>query len=258
MPQRCTVCSHAKTKEIEELIIQGKPNTTIADKYDLDHQAIRRHGKNHLPEKLVKATKEKGKEHAKDMLDTIQDLLDTSQTILDEAIADDQKTTALQAIRESRNTVQLMAQIAAKLQELRQEAKDKKEGYANHYAQKGLKTLTDKELEVFTQLLGKIHAADDDYVMDREIQEFINGAKRIWPEIKTNDDIDASHQQGSSRSKMTRTRTKQPKNTKREKKEEEVMLDDLDDLDLSGSSEISSGETDPKWLRRERRSRRRK
>jgi len=66
MPRVCLTCEHPDVVEINELLLKGVPIKTVAERFNLPYDSVRRHKKNHLAEeirqfkKLKKAgTKEK-------------------------------------------------------------------------------------------------------------------------------------------------------------------------------------------------------
>lgn len=48
MARECTICNHPKRKKIDEMIIQGKRITAIAQQFAISKDAIHRHKKNHV------------------------------------------------------------------------------------------------------------------------------------------------------------------------------------------------------------------
>ncbi len=53
MPQKCTVCAHPQSHEIDLAIIRGEmSNRRIASQFGLGERAVRDHRKNHLAEKI--------------------------------------------------------------------------------------------------------------------------------------------------------------------------------------------------------------
>src|SRR5690625_4913841 len=117
MAQVCKVCSHQHTEEIEKLIVQGLPHTTIAKKYGIHNLSVRYHAENHLPEKLVQAVAEKDASHAENILGGIHDLLGRTKKILEQAEDRGHNRLALEAIKEARSTYELLSKIAVKLAE---------------------------------------------------------------------------------------------------------------------------------------------
>lgn len=293
MSTQCTVCNHPELKEIEKLIVEGKPNTVIANKFDLNHQAIRRHGNRHLPRRLVLAQKRKEQSHNETILDHLDGIVKDTKNILDEALADGHKSLALKAIRESRNNMELLSKIAVKQREYDQEDQKREDRRVEGQLSEGMESLTDAELKTLVFLQAKVAQGDANYVPDatsRIVIEHVNSGRSDMPSTDTditedapsptntsnNKDLDdesplTEDNQGNenkSSSKRRRNRSGQAKSSQMTRPteegltdndtEDEMMLDDLDDLDLdnldlSEDSEIPSEETDPNWRKEERR-----
>lgn len=264
MPQRCQVCAHSKTQEIEEQIIQGLPHTKIAARYDgLDNQNIRRHAQNHLPQKLTRRAAESEQSHAEDMLSGIKDLLGRTRRILDKAEEKGQKSLALKAIKEARGTYELLSKIAVKLEDYRRADEAKEETRARRQINEGLQALSDKELVAYNQLVAKIHKADPDWELNRTSRLVVDSLGHSLGPGGTGDDDkafagdDDAPKSGISRGSAPE-KAKNTKNSRSSREEDDLELDDLnlDHLDLG--DEITSSDDDPDWLRAERRRKRRR
>lgn len=260
MPQRCTVCAHPDTKDIEKEIVQGRAHTQIAKKYGLDHQAVRYHKLNHLPETLIRSTGLKRKTHAENILGGIEELLSETETILKEARQDGHNRLALDAIKEGRNTYELLSKIAVKLREYQQVDQKKNEHHIQQQLQKGLEALSDEELIAWNALLHKVLSANSEEVLSEEARQYVRA------ENEARHERSQRVLQGDSDQNSPSKRFDEDKNTQKEGEPDDLDLDDweedweleLDDLDLGPppSNEIPSEETDPPWLK-ERRKRRR-
>lgn len=55
MSRKCSICTHPKCEEINQALLDGVPKRRIAAQYNVSDTSIRRHARNHLPEKLVQA-----------------------------------------------------------------------------------------------------------------------------------------------------------------------------------------------------------
>lgn len=242
MSSQCTVCRHDKTHEINQKIVEGVPHTEIARQFDLNNQAVRRHSINHLPEKTVQAHQIAEKQHSEDLLDTIQGLLDKSRNIMDEAIQSNDQNIALKAIKESRNTVQLMAKIANQLEKYRREDEKKQSQQAEQHIQEGLECLTEQELETFLALQAKIYQHDSEKVLTEEQRNVVryyremthvdlNGGFMMDKQLVDNQP-DAQNRDGSHASQKSGGASLQAK--KDENKTENDFDDDLglDSIDL--------------------------
>jgi|AntDeeMinimDraft_5_1070356.scaffolds.fasta_scaffold09577_3 hypothetical protein len=284
----CTVCNHDKTKEIEKLFIQGKPNTQIAEQYDLNHQAVRNHGKKHLPQRIINAKKRKQRSHNSNILEHLDGIVNDTKSILDEALEDGQKSIALQAIKESRNNMKLLSQIAVKQAEFADKDHKKEEAEVDQEIQESLKILTDDELNTLLFLQAKMEANDSNYMADATsamVVGFVNSDSFAGPNTSTDitergnnsnetDDtvksgvspneprygekVNTDRRHNHLRADKNTQRNPQMKRTKAPQDDDEKPLElhDLADFDLEGdnsSSEIPSEKTDPEWRVKEQR-----
>lgn len=244
MPQTCRVCAHPKTKDIEDSIIQGVPHTTIAKQYDIHFQSVRYHSENHLPDKLVKAARDKGQKHADNILSGIKDLLERTNAIMEQAEDDGHNRLALDAIKEARSTYELLSKIAVKMEEYQRKNHQREDDYLDKEIEEGLKVLSDEELNALFCLIGKVHEAKPNYELDPVSRDVVHMYKII--EEETAGDSNSIDDHASE--------------DKNSLKSGEYGLDDLDlefeelDLDDLGfeDDEIPSEYSDPKWLRKER------
>ena len=249
MARKCKVCSHKKTKDIENDIVQGMAHTQIGKKYGLDHQSVRYHSENHLPDKLVRAVQDKKANHAENILDGINNLLKRTKDILDSAEEKGHNRLALDAIKEARGTYELLSKIAVKLEEYRRKDKAEEVDMVKQNVERGLHALSTAELKTYIQLQGKIASADPEYELDAQSRYVVNAMNTVRPDV--------------SSPKTTRTRPAQDKNIQNDGSADDWDEDfdlELDDLELDELDEpftpsadiIPSEETDPAWLKKYR------
>jgi hypothetical protein len=117
MPRSCTVCEHPEREAIDEALVGGASNRSLASLYDVSEAAVRRHKANHLPAKLVMAEKAKEVAQADSLLDQVRDLQSRALAILDQAEDAGDLRTALGAIREARGNLELLAKLLGDLQQ---------------------------------------------------------------------------------------------------------------------------------------------
>jgi hypothetical protein len=117
MPRSCTVCEHPDREAIDEALVGGASNRSLASLYDVSEAAVRRHKANHLPAKLVMAQAAEEVAQADDLLDQMQDLQARTLAILEAAESTNQHRTALSAIREARSNLELLAKLLGELDE---------------------------------------------------------------------------------------------------------------------------------------------
>ena len=117
MPRSCTVCEHPDREAVDEALVGGASNRSLASLYDVSEAAVRRHKANHLPAKLVMAQAAEEVAQADDLLDQMQDLQARTLAILEAAESTNQHRTALSAIREARSNLELLAKLLGELDE---------------------------------------------------------------------------------------------------------------------------------------------
>jgi hypothetical protein len=117
VPRECTVCAHPDRAEIDEALVGGASNRSVASLYDVSEAAVRRHKANHLPAKLVMAQAAEEVAQADDLLAQMQDLQRRTLAILEAAESTNQHRTALSAIREARGNLELLAKLLGELDE---------------------------------------------------------------------------------------------------------------------------------------------
>jgi hypothetical protein len=116
MPRNCTVCTHPDKAEIDEALVAGVSSAEIAGRYrTVGERAIRRHRRNHLPEKLAKAQEAGEVAQADTLLEQVRDLQERALDILDKAEEAGELRTALGAIREARGNLELLAKLLGEL-----------------------------------------------------------------------------------------------------------------------------------------------
>ncbi len=117
MPRSCTVCEHPDRGAIDEALVGGASNRSVASLYYASEASVRRHKANHLPAKLVMARAAEEVAEADDLLGQVQDLQARTLAILEAAEGSNQHRTALSAIREARSNLELLAKLLGELDE---------------------------------------------------------------------------------------------------------------------------------------------
>ena len=116
MGRSCSVCTHPKRAEIDRAILSGESYRAIARRFGLSKDAIRRH-RDHIPSQLARAVEAEEAARADDLLGQVQELRDRALRILERAERSQDLQTALRAIREARQCVELLAKLAGELSE---------------------------------------------------------------------------------------------------------------------------------------------
>jgi hypothetical protein len=115
MPRECTVCVHPEKGDIDEALVGGASNRSLASLYDVSEASVRRHKANHLPAKLVMAQAAEEVAQADTLLEQVRDLQERALDILDKAEEAGELRTALGAIREARGNLELLAKLLGEL-----------------------------------------------------------------------------------------------------------------------------------------------
>jgi hypothetical protein len=84
MPQPCSICTHPDRVAIDKEIASDAPNRRIATQYGLSEAAVRRHKKDHLPDKLVKAAEAREIKEAGSLYDELMEVTKETKAILKE------------------------------------------------------------------------------------------------------------------------------------------------------------------------------
>jgi hypothetical protein len=114
-PQPCTVCTHRERATIDTDLVGGQPDKRVAAVYGIGAASVRRHRLNHIPKFLVKAQETREVSRAGDLLAQIEAIQAKTLRILLDADRAGDKRTALYAIKEARNNLELMAKLAGEL-----------------------------------------------------------------------------------------------------------------------------------------------
>lgn len=117
MPRTCTLCEHPEREAIDRALVGDASNRSVASLYDVSEAAVRRHKANHLPAKLVMATKAEEVAEADDLLEQARGLQTRTLAVLEAAEETKQHRTALSAIREARSNLELLAKLLGELDE---------------------------------------------------------------------------------------------------------------------------------------------
>ena len=117
MPRSCTICEHPGREAMDEALVGGASNRSLASLYDVSEAAVRRHKANHLPAKLVMAHAAEEVAQADTLLEQVRDLQARTLAILEAAEETKQHRTALSAIREARSNLELLAKLLGELDE---------------------------------------------------------------------------------------------------------------------------------------------
>jgi len=117
MPRVCTICQHPQRAEIEAAALAGTANRVIARQFDVHHDAVLRHKADHLLAELVKAKQAEEVSRATDLLSMALERDQKALALMAKAEADNDTKTALQALRVSLVSLELLARLRGELNE---------------------------------------------------------------------------------------------------------------------------------------------
>lgn len=128
MPRSCSICTHDSTAEIAKAIAAGGSNRSMADRFSVTPSAIQRHrtGCLRLPRRATKLGADSAhdtspgslrfdSEDPKSLISTTARLVDEALDLLAHAKREDDRRTALVALREARDGLALLMRIAGML-----------------------------------------------------------------------------------------------------------------------------------------------
>ncbi len=117
MSNRCKVCNHELRAEIDQCLIEGQPLRSVAEQYGMHYSSLSRH-KSHISQQIgkVKALKEfNGLQQGQTVLQQIESLQAKALDLLTQAENAGDIKTAIQAVRESRGCIELLAKASGQL-----------------------------------------------------------------------------------------------------------------------------------------------
>ncbi len=118
MPRSCTVCVHPERHAVNVALVQRDSYRTIADRFGLSQTALKRHGKEHLPELLAKAKDAVEVAEADDLLSRLEALQSRTLAVLEAVEGTENYGVALAAIREARSNLELIGRVTKELESM--------------------------------------------------------------------------------------------------------------------------------------------
>lgn len=233
MGQACHICNHPDRLEIDRQLVKGISHSKIVREFEVPYDSLRYHSLNHLSRQLIKSQEMQEAIQSGGLVAEIESLLARSKNILDKAEAKGQMNLALNAIKETRGTLDLLARIAATLHQIRaqelQQQQSENDEQREIYDKEQVARLTDDELSMLIALGEKLSGERKDDVITSVLREQGNRYIPITPYIP-------SHQY---QAKPKRRRTRPPVT-----EEEDESTPDNQAADVK-SSGVWSGREDP-------------
>ncbi len=115
MPRTCTVCTHPEREQIDIELLEGRPFKDLAARFGPSGSALHRHGRSHLPERLLKAQAAAEVSKGDDLFAQLESLKVNARRILATAESHGDLRTALAGIRELSRLIELVAKLPAEL-----------------------------------------------------------------------------------------------------------------------------------------------
>src|SRR5918998_5973922 len=115
MPRKCSVCDHKALAEINSELASNEPLRDIADRWSVSKTELMRHRNYHLPVSAIMAQEAEEASYSNDLLAEIRDLQQRAQATLERAQEAEELSVALQAIREARDSLELLAELLDEL-----------------------------------------------------------------------------------------------------------------------------------------------
>jgi len=112
---KCAVCVHPDKDLINQRIIAGLSVRAIGEEFDLGRMAIQRHRAGHLPREMLKAKQLTEIDQADKLLDRVEGLYDKAVIIMEKAESEGKYGNAVQAIKEARSNLELVARLIGEL-----------------------------------------------------------------------------------------------------------------------------------------------
>ncbi len=112
MPRSCTVCTHPDNHAIDLDLVKRVAYRTIAHRYCVSTDALKRHLKEHVPEVLVKGREAEETANADDLLTELRSEKADIQRLKGLAEEDEDYRTALLAVDKALKALELQARVA--------------------------------------------------------------------------------------------------------------------------------------------------
>jgi hypothetical protein len=108
----CSLCNNQRRKKIDEAIMSGSSNRSIALQFDSSHTTVQRH-RTHIEAHVAKVLQVREVKQASSLLDQVLSIMSRCERIADEAEREKDWLPALGASRELRGCLELLAKMRA-------------------------------------------------------------------------------------------------------------------------------------------------
>jgi len=112
MPRVCTICSHPNKADIDKALLSGESFRNLSERFGTSTSALFRHKQEHLPVSMIKAQQVQEMTYGESLVGEMQNLIARTEGILREAERVGDLRLALDAIKQSRANLEMMAKLA--------------------------------------------------------------------------------------------------------------------------------------------------
>lgn len=116
MSRICAICADPRLDEINSHLVRGDPIAGLAREFAVSEDALRRHKASHLPKTLMASPSAQEVANADDLLSQIKNLQVRTLTALEKAEAEENILMVFKGVREARENLRLLGEVAGKLQ----------------------------------------------------------------------------------------------------------------------------------------------
>ena len=114
MPRRCSICDHPERTAIETALSTASFRA-VAGQFGVSNAAVQRHASGHLRRAVARVAQERADLSAAALLDRLQGLLETAEAGVASAVKANDRRALAALIREARETLVRLGQVAAGL-----------------------------------------------------------------------------------------------------------------------------------------------
>lgn len=115
MARSCTICGHEDRPAIDQALVSGVANRTIATRYGVSEQAVRRHAADHLPLRLQLAQAAQDATEGDRLLAELVALQRRAMKLLTQAEQAGDLRAAASLIGQARSTLETLAELRGQL-----------------------------------------------------------------------------------------------------------------------------------------------
>jgi hypothetical protein len=189
MPQACFICNHPDRIAIDRQLVGPRSKASISRQFSVSLDSLNNHETHHLSRQLVQAIAKRELAESMDLLARIDRILERAELIFQRNYDRKRDVTALKALAEQRNTIELLAKIAAYMHEARaeelratgQDDEAKQRAELDAFSKQMCDRLSIDELKVWRALAEKINGTSDADVLAEFKAEFKPAT--VWPAI---------------------------------------------------------------------------